>query len=58
MDVIKRCVRYADFPDTTNGCIGFKQFPDDERAVRPFIPIKKIVTGNSICTNRFPRKNE
>lgn len=41
MEAIRRCVRYADFPDTTNGFIGFKQFPDDDRAVRPFIPKKK-----------------
>ncbi|WP_423798188.1 hypothetical protein [Neobacillus sp. SAB-20_R2A] len=41
MDVIKKCVRYADFPDTTNGCIGFKQYKDDPKAVFPWIPIKK-----------------
>lgn len=41
MGSIRKCVRYADFPDTTNGCIGFRQYKDESRPIYPWIPIKK-----------------
>ena len=41
MKITKKCVRYACFPDTKNGFIGFYEFPQDGEAIHPRLTIVK-----------------
>lgn len=53
----KKCVRYASFPDTTNGCIGFYQFKETGEAIYPRIMIiKEKKRGRSFVQINTPEK--
>jgi hypothetical protein len=57
MEKTKRCVRYASFPDTNNGCIAFYQFKETGEAIRPRIPnIKEKDRGISYVQVNSPEK--
>lgn len=57
MERTTKCVRYASFPDTTNGCISFYQYKETGEAIRPCIPIvKNKKQGRSLVQIYSPEK--
>ncbi|MFP3391765.1 hypothetical protein [Brevibacillus sp. SIMBA_040] len=57
MEKKRKCVRYASFPDTTNGCIGFYQFKETGEAIIPRISVvKEKERGRSFVQVNTPEK--
>ena len=53
----RKCVRYADFPDTTNGFIGFYEWKESGKAIYPHIKVvKKEEQGRTFVQINSPEK--